>query len=167
MSREEEVVVEEEEVVEGRMNIEVDVYGALETLLLQDALADTIDDKGAFASKHDSTEKVRFALKFKEETPPLRNAYVVVKYGRKFESKRVYMDNLGFMVNDGENVCIPTPSKGEDALKLVFEVWSADEENCLVGIGQTSRLREETVVKIRNPLSAKDATVAILAIVVL
>lgn len=163
MSREEEVEAEEG----GRMNIEVDVYGALETLLLQDALPDTIDDKGAFASKNDSTEKVRFALKFKEETPPLRNAYVVVKYGRKFESKRVYMDNLGFMVNDGENVCIPTPSKGEEALKLVFEVWSADEEDCLVGIGQTSRLRKETVVKIRNPLSAKDATVAILAIVVL
>lgn len=163
MSREEEVEAEEG----GRMNIEVDVYGALETLLLQDALADTNDDKGAFASKNDSTEKVRFALKFKEETPPLRNAYVVVKYGRKFESKRVYMDNLGFMVNDGENVCIPTPSKDEDALKLVFEVWSAEEENLLFGIGQTSRLRKETVVKIRNPLSAKDATVAILAIVVL
>ena len=163
MSREEEVEAEEG----GRMNIEVDVYGALETLLLQDALPDTIDDKGAFASKNDSTEKVRFALKFKEETPPLRNAYVVVKYGRKFESKRVYMDNLGFMVNDGENVCIPTPSKGEDALKLVFEVWSAEEENLLFGIGQTSRLRKETVLKIRNPLSAKDATVAILAIVVL
>lgn len=163
MSREEEVEAEEG----GRMNIEVDVYGALETLLLQDALADTNDDKGAFASKNDSTEKVRFALKFKEETPPLRNAYVVVKYGRKFESKRVYMDNLGFMVNDGENVCIPTPSKGEDALKLVFEVWSAEEENLLFGIGQTSRLRKETVVKIRNPLSAKDATVALLAIVVL
>jgi hypothetical protein len=77
------------------------------------------------------------------------------------------MDNLGFMVNDSENVCIPTPSKGEDALKLVFEVWSAEEENRLVGIGQTSRLRKETVVKIRNPLSAKDATVALLAIVVL
>lgn len=163
MSREEEVEAEEG----GRMNIEVDVYGALETLLLQDALADTFDDGGAFASKNDSTEKVRFALKFKEETPPLRNAYVVVKYGRKFESKRVYMDNLGFMVNDGENVCIPTPSKDEDALKLVFEVWSAEEENLLFGIGQTSRLRKETVVKIRNPLSAKDATVAILAIVVL
>ena len=161
MSREEEV---EEE---GRMNIEVDVYGALETLLLQDALADTIDDGGAFASKNDSTEKARFALKFKEETPPLRNAYVVVKYGRKFASKRVYMDNLGFMVNDSENVCIPTPSKDEDALRLVFEVWSAEEENLLFGIGQTSRLRKETVVKIRNPLSAKDTTVALLAIVVL
>ena len=70
------------------------------------------------------------------------------------------------MVNDTESDCIPIPANSDDELKLVFEVWS-DEER-LLGIGQTStRLEKETIVKIRNPLDEKDATVAILAFVVL
>ncbi|CAL6381204.1 unnamed protein product [Bathycoccus prasinos] len=72
---------------------------------------------------------------------------------------------LGFMVSDDESVSIPVPSNDDDddGDALVFEVWS---EDLLLGIGKTTRLQKETVVKIRNPLSKKDTTVAILAIVV-
>ncbi|CAL6359064.1 unnamed protein product [Bathycoccus prasinos] len=106
-------------------------------------------------------------MKLSEEKTTLRNTcVVVVKYGRSFESK-VYLDRLGFMVSDDESVFIPVPSNDDDdddaGDALVFEVWS---ENLLVGIGKTTRLQKETVVKIRNPLSKKDTTVAILAIVV-
>jgi hypothetical protein len=106
-------------------------------------------------------------MKLSEEKTTLRNTcVVVVKYGRSFESK-VYLDRLGFMVSDDESVFIPVPSNDDDddddGAALVFEVWS---ENLLVGIGKTTRLQKETVVKIRNPLSKKDTTVAILAIVV-
>ena len=72
------------------------------------------------------------------------------------------------MVSDDDSVSIPVPSNDDDdddgdGDALVFEVWS---ENLLVGIGKTTRLQKETVVKIRNPLSKNDTTVAILAIVV-
>ena len=154
------------------MNIEVDVYKALEALLLQecseDAIVDDDDDEKTFASKNVSVSRVRLAMKLSEEKTTLRNTcVVVVKYGRSFESK-VYLDRLGFMVSDDESVFIPVPSNGDDddddlGDALVFEVWS---ENLLVGIGKTTRLQKETVVKIRNPLSKKDTTVAILAIVV-
>ena len=50
----------------------------------------------------------------------------VVKY-RNFESKRLALDRLGFMVNDTESVCIPIPANSDDELKLVFEVWSDEE----------------------------------------
>ena len=152
------------------MNIEVDVYKALEALLLQecsgDAIVDDDDDEKTFASKNVSDSRVRLAMKLSEEKTTLRNTcVVVVKYGRSFESK-VYLDRLGFMVSDDESVFIPVPSNGDDddddlGDALVFEVWS---ENLLVGIGKTTRLQKETVVRIRNPL--KDTTVAILAIVV-
>lgn len=152
------------------MNIEVDVYKALEALLLQecsgDAIVDDDDDEKTFASKNVSVSRVRLAMKLSEEKTTLRNTcVVVVKYGRSFESK-VYLDRLGFMVSDDESVFIPVPSNGDDddddlGDALVFEVWS---ENLLVGIGKTTRLQKETVVRIRNPL--KDTTVAILAIVV-
>ena len=153
------------------MNIEVDVYKALEALLLQecsgDAIVDDDDDEKTFASKDFSVSRVRLAMKLSEEKTTLRNTcVVVVKYGRSFESK-VYLDRLGFMVSDDESVFIPVPSNDDDdddaGDALVFEVWS---ENLLVGIGKTTRLQKETVVKIRNPLSKKDTTVAILAIVV-
>ena len=154
------------------MNIEVDVYKALEALLLQecsgDAIVDDDDDEKTFASKNVSVSRVRLAMKLSEEKTTLRNTcVVVVKYGRSFESK-VHLDRLGFMVSDDESVFIPVPSNGDDddddlGDALVFEVWS---ENLLVGIGKTTRLQKETVVKIRNPLSKKDTTVAILAIVV-
>ena len=154
------------------MNIEVDVYKALEALLLQecsgDAIVDDDDDEKTFASKNVSVSRVRLAMKLSEEKTTLRNTcVVVVKYGRSFESK-VYLDRLGFMVSDDESVFIPVPSNGDDddddlGDALVFEVWS---ENLLVGIGKTTRLQKETVVKIRNPLSKKDTTDAILAIVV-
>ena len=153
------------------MNIEVDVYKALEALLLQecsgDAIVDDDDDEKTFASKNVSVSRVRLAMKLSEEKTTLRNTcVVVVKYGRSFESK-VHLDRLGFMVSDDESVFIPVPSNDEDddddGAALVFEVWS---ENLLVGIGKTTRLQKETVVKIRNPLSKKDTTVAILAIVV-
>ena len=153
------------------MNIEVDVYKALEALLLQecsgDAIVDDDDDEKTFASKNVSVSRVRLAMKLSEEKTTLRNTcVVVVKYGRSFESK-VHLDRLGFMVSDDESVSIPVPSKDDDndgdGDALVFEVWS---ENLLVGIGKTTRLQKETVVKIRNPLSKKDTTVAILAIVV-
>lgn len=153
------------------MNIEVDVYKALEALLLQecsgDAIVDDDDDEKTFASKNVSVSRVRLAMKLSEEKTTLRNTcVVVVKYGRSFESK-VYLDRLGFMVSDDESVFIPVPSNDDDddddGDALVFEVWS---ENLLVGIGKTTRLQKETVVKIRNPLSKKDTTVAILAIVV-
>ena len=154
------------------MNIEVDVYKALEALLLQecsgDAIVDDDDDEKTFASKNVSVSRVRLAMKLSEEKTTLRNTcVVVVKYGRSFESK-VYLDRLGFMVSDDESVFIPVPSNDDDdddddGAALVFEVWS---ENLLVGIGKTTRLQKETVVKIRNPLSKKDTTVAILAIVV-
>jgi len=150
------------------MNIEVDVYKALEALLLQecsgDAIVDDDDDEKTFVSKNVS--RVRLAMKLSEEKTTLRNTcVVVVKYGRSFESK-VHLDRLGFMVSDDESIFIPVPSNGDDdddGDALVFEVWS---ENLLVGIGKTTRLQKETVVKIRNPLSKKDTTVAILAIVV-
>lgn len=149
------------------MNIEVDVYKALEALLLQecsgDAIVDDDDDEKTFAGKNVS--RVRLAMKLSEEKTTLRNTcVVVVKYGRSFESK-VHLDRLGFMVSDDESVSIPVPSNDDDddGDALVFEVWS---ENLLVGIGKTTRLQKETVVKIRNPLSKKDTTVAILAIVV-
>ena len=150
------------------MNIEVDVYKALEALLLQECSGDAIvddDDEKTFVSKNVS--RVRLAMKLSEEKTTLRNTcVVVVKYGRSFESK-VYLDRLGFMVSDDESVFIPVPSNDDDdddaGDALVFEVWS---ENLLVGIGKTTRLQKETVVKIRNPLSKKDTTVAILAIVV-
>ena len=150
------------------MNIEVDVYKALEALLLQecsgDAIVDDDDDEKTFASKNVS--RVRLAMKLSEEKTTLRNTcVVVVKYGRSFESK-VHLDRLGFMVSDDESIFIPVPSNDDDdddGDALVFEVWS---ENLLVGIGKTTRLQKETVVKIRNPLSKKDTTVAILAIVV-
>ena len=152
------------------MNIEVDVYKALEALLLQecseDAIVDDDDDEKTFASKNVSVSRVRLAMKLSEEKTTLRNTcVVVVKYGRSFESK-VHLDRLGFMVSDDESVFIPVPSNGDDddddlGDALVFEVWS---ENLLVGIGKTTRLQKETVVRIRNPL--KDTTVAILAIVV-
>ena len=151
------------------MNIEVDVYKALEALLLQecsgDAIVDDDDDEKTFASKNVSVSRVRLAMKLSEEKTTLRNTcVVVVKYGRSFESK-VYLDRLGFMVSDDESVFIPVPSNDDDddgdGDALVFEVWS---ENLLVGIGKTTRLQKETVVRIRNPL--KDTTVAILAIVV-
>jgi hypothetical protein len=155
------------------MNIEVDVYKALEALLLQecsgDAIVDDDDDEKTFASKNVSVSRVRLAMKLSEEKTTLRNTcVVVVKYGRSFESK-VYLDRLGFMVSDDESVFIPVPSNDDDdddddGDALVFEVWS--DENLLVGIGKTTRLQKETVVKIRNPLSKKDTTVAILAIVV-
>lgn len=152
------------------MNIEVDVYKALEALLLQecsgDAIVDDDDDEKTFASKNVSVSRVRLAMKLSEEKTTLRNTcVVVVKYGRSFESK-VHLDRLGFMVSDDESVSIPVPSNDDDdddGDALVFEVWS---ENLLVGIGKTTRLQKETVVKIRNPLSKKDTTVAILAIVV-
>ena len=153
------------------MNIEVDVYKALEALLLQecsgDAIVDDDDDEKTFASKNVSVSRVRLAMKLSEEKTTLRNTcVVVVKYGRSFESK-VYLDRLGFMVSDDESVFIPVPSNDDDdddaGDALVFAVWS---ENLLVGIGKTTRLQKETVVKIRNPLSKKDTTVAILAIVV-
>ena len=153
------------------MNIEVDVYKALEALLLQecsgDAIVDDDDDEKTFASKNVSVSRVRLAMKLSEEKTTLRNTcVVVVKYGRSFESK-VYLGRLGFMVSDDESVFIPVPSNDDDddddGDALVFEVWS---ENLLVGIGKTTRLQKETVVKIRNPLSKKDTTVAILAIVV-
>ena len=154
------------------MNIEVDVYKALEALLLQecsgDAIVDDDDDEKTFASKNVSVSRVRLAMKLREEKTTLRNTcVVVVKYGRSFESK-VHLDRLGFMVSDDESVSIPVPSNDDDdddgdGDALVFEVWS---ENLLVGIGKTTRLQKETVVKIRNPLSKKDTTVAILAIVV-
>ena len=153
------------------MNIEVDVYKALEALLLQecsgDAIVDDDDDEKTFASKNVSVSRVRLAMKLSEEKTTLRNTcVVVVKYGRSFESK-VYLDRLGFMVSDDESVFIPVPSNDDDddvdGDALVFEVWS---ENLLVGIGKTTRLQKETVVKIRNPLSKKDTTDAILAIVV-
>jgi hypothetical protein len=150
------------------MNIEVDVYKALEALLLQecsgDAIVDDDDDEKTFVSKNVS--RVRLAMKLSEEKTTLRNTcVVVVKYGRSFESK-VHLDRLGFMVSDDESIFIPVPSNDDDdddGDALVFEVWS---ENLLVGIGKTTRLQKETVVKIRNPLSKKDTTVAILAIVV-
>ena len=134
------------------MNIEVDVYKALEALLLQecsgDAIVDDDDDEKTFASKNVSVSRVRLAMKLSEEKTTLRNTcVVVVKYGRSFESK-VYLDRLGFMVSDDESVY------GESA-------EGGDEH---VGIGKTTRLQKETVVRIRNPL--KDTTVAILAIVV-
>ena len=153
------------------MNIEVDVYKALEALLLQecsgDAIVDDDDDEKTFASKNVSVSRVRLAMKLSEEKTTLRNTcVVVVKYGRSFESK-VHLDRLGFTVSDDESVSIPVPSNDDgddgDGDALVFEVWS---ENLLVGIGKTTRLQKETVVKIRNPLSKKDTTVAILAIVV-
>ena len=152
------------------MNIEVDVYKALEALLLQecsgDAIVDDDDDEKTFASKNVSVSRVRFAMKLSEEKTTLRNTcVVVVKYGRSFESK-VHLDRLGFMVSDDESVSIPVPSNDDDdddGDALVFEVWS---EDLLLGIGKTTRLQKETVVKIRNPLSKKDTTVAILAIVV-
>ena len=153
------------------MNIEVDVYKALEALLLQecsgDAIVDDDDDEKTFASKNVSVSRVRLAMKLSEEKTTLRNTcVVVVTYGRSFESK-VYLDRLGFMVSDDESVFIPVPSNDDDddgdGDALVFEVWS---ENLLVGIGKTTRLQKETVVKIRNPLSKKDTTDAILAIVV-
>ena len=153
------------------MNIEVDVYKAPEALLLQecsgDAIVDDDDDEKTFASKNVSVSRVRLAMKLSEEKTTLRNTcVVVVKYGRSFESK-VHLDRLGFMVSDDESVSIPVPSNDDDndgdGDALVFEVWS---ENLLVGIGKTTRLQKETVVKIRNPLSKKDTTVAILAIVV-
>lgn len=152
------------------MNIEVDVYKALEALLLQECSGDAIvddDDEKTFASKNVSISRVRLAMKLSEEKTTLRNTcVVVVKYGRSFESK-VHLDRLGFMVSDDESVSIPVPSNDDDddddGDALVFEVWS---ENLLVGIGKTTRLQKETVVKIRNPLSKKDTTVAILAIVV-
>ena len=153
------------------MNIEVDVYKALEALLLQecsgDAIVDDDDDEKTFASKNVSVSRVRLAMKLSEEKTTLRNTcVVVVKYGRSFESK-VHLDRLGFMVSDDESVSIPVPSNDDDddgdGDALVFEVWS---ENLLVGIGKTTRLQKETVVKIRNPLSKKDTTDAILAIVV-
>ena len=154
------------------MNIEVDVYKALEALLLQecsgDAIVDDDDDEKTFASKNVSVSRVRLAMKLSEEKTTLRNTcVVVVKYGRSFESK-VYLDRLGFMVSDDESVFIPVPSNDDDdddgdGDALVFEVWS---ENLLVGIGKTTRLQKETVVKIRNPLSKKDTTDAILAVVV-
>jgi hypothetical protein len=152
------------------MNIEVDVYKALEALLLQecsgDAIVDDDDDEKTFASKNVSVSRVRLAMKLSEEKTTLRNTcVVVVKYGRSFESK-VHLDRLGFMVSDDESVSIPVPSNDDDddgdGDALVFEVWS---ENLLVGIGKTTRLQKETVVKIRNPLSKKDTTDAILAIV--
>ena len=149
------------------MNIEVDVYKALEALLLQecsgDAIVDDDDDEKTFVSKNVS--RVRLAMKLSEEKTTLRNTcVVVVKYGRSFESK-VHLDRLGFMVSDDESVSIPVPSNDDDddGDALVFEVWS---EDLLLGIGKTTRLQKETVVKIRNPLSKKDTTVAILAIVV-
>ena len=154
------------------MNIEVDVYKALEALLLQecseDAIVDDDDDEKTFASKNVSVSRVALTMKLSEEKTTLRNTcVVVVKYGRSFESK-VHLDRLGFMVSDDESVSIPVPSNDDDdddgdGDALVFEVWS---ENLLVGIGKTTRLQKETVVKIRNPLSKKDTTVAILAIVV-
>lgn len=155
------------------MNIEVDVYKALEALLLQecsgDAIVDDDDDENqkTFASKNVSVSRVRLAMKLSEEKTTLRNTcVVVVKYGRSFDSE-VHLDRLGFMVSDDESVFIPVPSNDDDdddaGDALVFEVWS---ENLLVGIGKTTRLQKETVVKIRNPLSKKDTTVAILAIVV-
>lgn len=151
------------------MNIEVDVYKALEALLLQecsgDAIVDDDDDEKTFASKNVSVSRVRLAMKLSEEKTTLRNTcVVVVKYGRSFESK-VHLDRLGFMVSDDESVSIPVPSNDDDddGDALVFEVWS---EDLLLGIGKTTRLQKETVVKIRNPLSKKDTTVAILAIVV-
>ena len=151
----------------------MDVYKALEALLLQecsgDAIVDDDDDENqkTFASKNVSVSRVRLAMKLSEEKTTLRNTcVVVVKYGRSFESK-VHLDRLGFMVSDDESVFIPVPSNDDDdddaGDALVFEVWS---ENLLVGIGKTTRLQKETVVKIRNPLSKKDTTVAILAIVV-
>ena len=152
----------------------MDVYKALEALLLQecsgDAIVDDDDDENqkTFASKNVSVSRVRLAMKLSEEKRTLRNTcVVVVKYGRSFESK-VHLDRLGFMVSDDESVSIPVPSNDDDdddgdGDALVFEVWS---ENLLVGIGKTTRLQKETVVKIRNPLSKKDTTVAILAIVV-
>jgi len=150
------------------MNIEVDVYKALEALLLQecsgDAIVDDDDDEKTFVSKNVS--RVRLTMKLSEEKTTLRNTcVVVVKYGRSFELK-VHLDRLGFMVSDDESIFIPVPSNDDDdddGDALVFEVWS---ENLLVGIGKTTRLQKETVVKIRNPLSKKDTTVAILAIVV-
>ena len=152
------------------MNIEVDVYKALEALLLQECSGDAIvddDDEKTFASKNVSISRVRLAMKLCEEKTTLRNTcVVVVKYGRSFESK-VYLGRLGFMVSDDESVFIPVPSNDDDddddGDALVFEVWS---EDLLLGIGKTTRLQKETVVKIRNPLSKKDTTVAILAIVV-
>ena len=148
----------------------MDVYKALEALLLQecseDAIVDDDDDEKTFASKNVSVSRVRLAMKLSEEKTTLRNTcVVVVKYGRSFESK-VHLDRLGFMVSDDESVSIPVPSNDDDdddgdGDALVFEVWS---ENLLVGIGKTTRLQKETVVRIRNPL--KDTTVAILAIVV-
>lgn len=152
------------------MNIEVDVYKALEALLLQECSGDAIvddDDEKTFASKNVSISRVRLAMKLSEEKTTLRNTcVVVVKYGRSFESK-VYLGRLGFMVSDDESVFIPVPSNDDDddddGDALVFEVWS---EDLLLGIGKTTRLQKETVVKIRNPLSKKDTTVAILAIVV-
>ena len=153
------------------MNIEVDVYKALEALLLQecsgDAIVDDDDDGKTFASKNVSVSRVRLAMKLSEEKTTLRNTcVVVVKYGRSFESK-VHLDRLGFMVSDDESVSIPVPSNDDDddddgdGDALVFEVWS---ENLLVGNGKTTRLQKETVVRIRNPL--KDTTFAILAFVV-
>ena len=153
------------------MNIEVDVYKALEALLLQecsgDAIVDDDDDEKTFASKNVSVSRVRLAMLSEEKTTLRNTCVVVVKYGRSFESK-VHLDRLGFMVSDDESVSIPVPSNDDDdddgdGDALVFEVWS---ENLLVGIGKTTRLQKETVVKIRNPLSKKDTTVAILAIVV-
>ena len=159
------------------MNFEVDVYSALESLLLQssgdvnDEIIATRDNNTTLNTNvsMDGHVRVSIAVKFREELTTAqkkrKNMYVVVKY-RNFESKRLALDRLGFMVNDTESVCIPIPANSDDELKLVFEVWS-DEER-LLGIGQTStRLEKETIVKIRNPLDEKDATVAILAFVVL
>ena len=70
------------------MNIEVDVYKALEALLLQecsgDAIVDDDDDENqkTFASKNVSVSRVRLAMKLSEEKTTLRNTcVVVVKYG--------------------------------------------------------------------------------------
>ena len=155
----------------------MDVYSALEALLLQrsgdvnDEIIATRDNNTTLNTNISMYGHVRvsIAVKFREELTTAqkkkKNAYVVVKY-RNFESKRLALDRLGFMVNDTESVYIPIPANSDDELKLVFEVWS-DEER-LLGIGQTStRLEKETIVKIRNPLDEKDATVAILAFVVL
>ena len=147
----------------------MDVYKALEALLLQecsgDAIVDDDDDEKTFAGKNVS--RVRLAMLSEEKTTLRNTCVVVVKYGRSFESK-VHLDRLGFMVSDDESVSIPVPSNDDDdddddGDALVFEVWS---EDLLLGIGKTTRLQKETVVKIRNPLSKKDTTVAILAIVV-
>ena len=59
------------------MNIEVDVYKALEALLLQecsgDAIVDDDYDEKTFASKNVSVSRVRLAMKLSEEKTTLRN----------------------------------------------------------------------------------------------